>query len=525
MFPARPGAQKARAASLGDPGARRSRAVGLHHRRGAARSGVQLARAARPRARAVAMQDHMAPAACSRRAIARRWPRCAVTRTAHPACYIASKNDSDRGDLQRSSSISFSSVAEPPSRFHTMSLSADPILRHPSRSPQHSAQPRAHRHDDRQRGRLDPVLALHGARALRARMAYYTAGSRNSATRATSSTAPEISPMFARCFALQAVQVLDTVGGDILELGPGSGVFAADLYAELKSLGKAPGRYRLLEVSPDLRERQKRLIAERFPADLDRFEWIDALPDTIRGMVIGNEVLDVVPFDIVHRHRRRARARRDRERRVRWDDVRSRGRAQAPREAVSLRATTRTRPRSRSPPRRWCAPSRPPSRRGSRSSSTTASASASSTTRSAPGERCAATIATASTATRSSCPGCRTSPRTSTSPRSRARPSRAAPRSTGTPRRPTSSSRAARGAGVLGDPRRRCRAQGHERVHRSSALGDGRALQGAGFGRVRHADPGFQSARTGALCSGSHAASTSSSIFFASPNSMRLLSL
>jgi SAM-dependent MidA family methyltransferase len=93
------------------------------------------------------------------------------------------------------------------------------------------------------------------------------------------------------------------VGGDILELGPGSGVFAADLYAELKSLGKAPGRYRLLEVSPDLRQRQKQLIAERFPADLDRFEWIDAMPDAIRGLVIANEVLDVVPFDIVHRHR------------------------------------------------------------------------------------------------------------------------------------------------------------------------------------------------------------------------------
>src|SRR5687768_54231 len=103
-------------------------------------------------------------------------------------------------------------------------------------------------------------------------MGYYTAGSRKFGHEGDFITAPEISPMFARCFALQAVQVLDTVGGDILELGPGSGLFAADLFAELKSIGKAPERYRLLEVSPDLRERQRALIAERFPQDIGRFE-------------------------------------------------------------------------------------------------------------------------------------------------------------------------------------------------------------------------------------------------------------
>jgi len=186
-----------------------------------------------------------------------------------------------------------------------MPLSADPILpppqpeaaQHSARLAEHIATTIANESDWIPFSRY-MELALYAPG-----MGYYTAGSRKFGHEGDFITAPEISPMFARCFALQAVQVLDAVGGDILELGPGSGVFAADLYAELKSLGKAPGRYRLLEVSPDLRERQKRLIAERFPADLDRFEWIDALPDKIRGMVIGNEVLDVVPFDIVHRHR------------------------------------------------------------------------------------------------------------------------------------------------------------------------------------------------------------------------------
>jgi len=186
-----------------------------------------------------------------------------------------------------------------------MPLSADPILPPPQpEAAQHSAQLAEHiattiaNESDWIPFSRYMELALYAPG-----MGYYTAGSRKFGHEGDFITAPEISPMFARCFALQAVQVLDTVGGDILELGPGSGVFAADLYAELKSLGKAPGHYRLLEVSPDLRERQKRLIAERFPEDLDRFEWIDALPEKIRGLVIGNEVLDVVPFDIVHRQR------------------------------------------------------------------------------------------------------------------------------------------------------------------------------------------------------------------------------
>ena len=186
-----------------------------------------------------------------------------------------------------------------------MTLSADPILPPPS--------PDAAQHSG--------ALAEHIAMTIAAEsdwipfsrymelalyapgLGYYTAGARKFGADGDFVTAPEISPMFARCFALQTVQVLDRVGGDVLELGPGSGQFAADLFGELKSLGKMPGRYRLLEVSPELRERQRGLIAARFPQDIGRFEWIDALPEKIRGMVIANEVLDVVPFDIVHRNR------------------------------------------------------------------------------------------------------------------------------------------------------------------------------------------------------------------------------
>ena len=132
-------------------------------------------------------------------------------------------------------------------------------------------------------------------------LGYYAAGARKFGPDGDFVTAPEISPMFARCIAMQAVQVLDAAGGDILELGPGSGALAADLFGELKALGKAPERYLLLEVSPELQERQRERLAARFPEDLHRFEWIDRLPQKIRGLVLANEVLDVVPFSLLRR--------------------------------------------------------------------------------------------------------------------------------------------------------------------------------------------------------------------------------
>src|SRR5258708_3788151 len=134
-------------------------------------------------------------------------------------------------------------------------------------------------------------------------LGYYAAGARKFGSEGDFVTSSEISPMFARCLALQAAQVLkDIGGGDVLELGPGSGIFAADLHEALKEMEALPRRYLLLEVSPDLRERQRALLAQRFPTEMDRFEWIDSLPGQIRGVVIANEGLDVVPCSLVHRN-------------------------------------------------------------------------------------------------------------------------------------------------------------------------------------------------------------------------------
>ena len=128
-------------------------------------------------------------------------------------------------------------------------------------------------------------------------LGYYAAGARKFGAEGDFVTAPEISPLFARLLARQVAQALALVGGDVLELGPGSGVLARDLAAELAVLGASPPCYRLLEVSADLRERQQTLLA----GAAQRFEWLDRLPEKFTGVVIANEVLDVVPFRLVAR--------------------------------------------------------------------------------------------------------------------------------------------------------------------------------------------------------------------------------
>ena len=127
-------------------------------------------------------------------------------------------------------------------------------------------------------------------------LGYYSAGSVKLGSAGDFVTAPEISPLFSRCLANQCIDVLAQLGNaDILELGAGSGVMAADILAELAARGQLPQRYLILEVSADLRERQQQLLAARVPDLLPRVQWIDAWPTSLRGVIVANEVLDALP--------------------------------------------------------------------------------------------------------------------------------------------------------------------------------------------------------------------------------------
>lgn len=148
-------------------------------------------------------------------------------------------------------------------------------------------------------------------------LGYYSAGARKFGAGGDFVTAPEISPLFGRCVARQCRQVLQHLGaGDILEIGAGTGALAADLLGELEAVGRLPGAYLILEVSADLRERQRMLLQERLPHLLSRVHWLDRLPEAgFQGLIVGNEVLDAMPIQ-----RFRWTGQGVRELRVSWQD-------------------------------------------------------------------------------------------------------------------------------------------------------------------------------------------------------------
>jgi SAM-dependent MidA family methyltransferase len=130
------------------------------------------------------------------------------------------------------------------------------------------------------------------------RLGYYSAGTRKFGDDGDFVTAPEISPLFGRVIARQCAGVLRNVpGGAILEFGAGSGRLALEVLRTLDELDALPTEYSIMEVSADLRERQQRLLRRELPGIADRISWLDRMPETQRGVVIANEVLDALPVE------------------------------------------------------------------------------------------------------------------------------------------------------------------------------------------------------------------------------------
>src|SRR6187549_3308193 len=129
-------------------------------------------------------------------------------------------------------------------------------------------------------------------------LGYYSAGATKLGAAGDFVTAPEISNLFSRCLARQTADVLRNIGGDVLELGAGSGRMAADILTELAALDCLPQRYLILEVSADLAQRQRARIAELPRGLSSRVQWLDRWPERVMsGVVLANEVLDAMPVE------------------------------------------------------------------------------------------------------------------------------------------------------------------------------------------------------------------------------------
>jgi SAM-dependent MidA family methyltransferase len=133
-------------------------------------------------------------------------------------------------------------------------------------------------------------------------LGYYVAGARKFGRGGDFVTAPETTPLFAQAVAAQVAPILAaTATREIVELGAGGGALAADMLNALARLDSLPSRYSILEVSPDLRERQRAHIARVAPDYAARVSWLDALPAAIDGAVMMNEVLDALPPHLIVR--------------------------------------------------------------------------------------------------------------------------------------------------------------------------------------------------------------------------------
>ncbi|MBS0544163.1 MAG: SAM-dependent methyltransferase [Proteobacteria bacterium] len=130
-------------------------------------------------------------------------------------------------------------------------------------------------------------------------LGYYSGGARKFGPGGDFITAPELTPLFGQALANQVEQVMRASAPQIIEVGAGTGLLAADLLHELERRGALPERYDILELSGELRERQFDTLAQKVPQLASRVRWLDALPDTFSGVVVANEVLDVMPVHLV----------------------------------------------------------------------------------------------------------------------------------------------------------------------------------------------------------------------------------
>jgi len=163
------------------------------------------------------------------------------------------------------------------------------------------------RHSDRLKARIIEAINCSGSIGFDEYMrlalyepglGYYSSGSEKIGKSGDFMTAPEISDLYSRCLARQTAEILGVLSkGCVLEIGPGTAAMAEAMINELARIKTLPDEYLLLETSADLRQRQQQRLSESLPYYDHRLRWLSDLPtEPLTGVIIGNEVLDALPF-------------------------------------------------------------------------------------------------------------------------------------------------------------------------------------------------------------------------------------
>ncbi len=129
-------------------------------------------------------------------------------------------------------------------------------------------------------------------------LGYYTAGQQKFGASGDFVTAPLLSPLFALAIATQLEQWIAQCEPRIYEFGAGDGLLAAQLMLALEKSATPLAQYCIIELSPDLKQRQHQTIEALAPNLVNKVIWLNQLPETFNGIVLGNELLDAMPVKI-----------------------------------------------------------------------------------------------------------------------------------------------------------------------------------------------------------------------------------
>ena len=135
-------------------------------------------------------------------------------------------------------------------------------------------------------------------------LGYYSGGLQKFGEKGDFITAPEVSALFGQCLAQQISEVIKNrqkISDEkivVIEFGAGSGVLAADILLQLEALDCLPEKYLIIELSAELKQRQKQTIKKKAAQLVKYVQWLDQLPDDVSSaIVVANEVLDAMPVE------------------------------------------------------------------------------------------------------------------------------------------------------------------------------------------------------------------------------------
>lgn len=126
------------------------------------------------------------------------------------------------------------------------------------------------------------------------RFGYYSGGSAKLGADGDFTTAPEMTSLFGATLAQAAQQLFEQTEPEIMEFGAGSGKLAFDILSECQLSNIPLKRYFIVELSGELRARQEQRLK-----DFPQVVWLSSMPAAFSGVVIGNEVLDAMPIELV----------------------------------------------------------------------------------------------------------------------------------------------------------------------------------------------------------------------------------